>query len=339
MHTRHDGRFAIDAAWRVLLVDLDIRAEDAFRLAQLPEALWHATPARIDADAFYRLWAALEQLAGPVPLPVRAACALRGDAFSPLLFAALCSRDLAQAVSRVAQYKSLTAPLRIATQSTATRFVVTLHAGAGIPPLPTSFGVAELMFLVALARLATRRRIPVLRLTAPASLEHHDAYAEYLGVPIEHGPDFSLTLPAEEASRPFLTNDDALWAAFEPDLRRRLSRLGESPLVAERVRSVLMEALPGGTADAAHVARALAMSRRTMQRLLEQEGTSFAVVLRDVRASLARHYLERTSLSMQEIAFLLGFAQPTSFFRAFRDWTGFTPAAIRAASHRAHDRR
>jgi len=58
-----------------------------------------------------------------------------------------------------------------------------------------------------------------------------------------------------------------------------------------------------------------------------------------VRASLARHYLERTSLSMQEIAFLLGFAQPTSFFRAFRDWTGFTPAAIRAASHRAHDRR
>jgi AraC-like DNA-binding protein len=42
---------------------------------------------------------------------------------------------------------------------------------------------------------------------------------------------------------------------------------------------------------------------------------------------------------MQEIAFLLGFAQPTSFFRAFRDWTGFTPAAIRAASHRAHDRR
>lgn len=335
MHTRHDGRFAIDAAWRVLLADLAIPTDDALRLAQLPASLLLETPTRLEAGAFYSLWHALEQLSGPEPLPVRAARALRGDAFSPVLFAALCSRDFVQAVTRVAKYKALTAPLRLETRSTSALFTVTLQASDGIPPLPPSFGVAELLFLVAVARIATRTTTPVVRLTAPEPFADHEAYATYLGANIEHGRDYTLTMTAQEAERPFLTNDDALWAAFEPDLRRRLSLLEEAPQVAERVRAVLLEALPGGIADAAHVARTLAMSQRTLQRSLEQEGTSFATLLRDVRASLARHYLERTALTMQEIAFLLGFGQPASFFRAFRDWTGHTPAAAREAGRRA----
>jgi AraC-like DNA-binding protein len=333
MNTRHDGRFAIDAAWRVLLADLHIRAEDGLRLAQLPASLLHETPVRLPVDDFYRLWAALEQLTGDTPLPVAAARTLRGDAFSPVLFAALCSRDFAQAVTRVAQYKALTAPLRVTSHSTPTRFTVRLHPD-GIPPLPPTFGVAELLFLLAMARLATRTEVPVIALTAPVLPPHHEAYAAYLGTRLTYGADYALTIPALEATRPFLTNDDALWVAFEPDLRRRLSQLGDAPSMADRVRAVLLEALPGGMADAAHVARTLAVSQRTLQRTLEHEGTSFSLVLRDVRESLARHYLERTALSLQEIAFLLGFGQPASFFRAFRDWTGLTPTAVRAAGRR-----
>lgn len=336
MQSRHDGRFCIDAAWRVLLTDLELRAEDALRLAQLPPSLLHEVQARLEPAAFYRLWDALERLAGGDALPVRAARALRGDAFSPVLFAALCSRDFAQAVTRVAQYKALTAPLHLHTQATAARFTVTLRTSPGVPPLPPSFGVAELLFLVAVSRLATRTPTPVLRLTAPTLPTPAAPYVEYLGVPVERADEYTLTLAASEATRPFLTNDDALWTAFEPDLRRRLSQLAEGPSMAEKVRAVLLEALPGGMADVAHVASSLAVSERSLQRQLEQEGTSFAQVLRKVRESLARHYLERTALTIQEISFLLGFGQPASFFRAFRSWTGQTPSAVRAAGGHLH---
>lgn len=77
------------------------------------------------------------------------------------------------------------------------------------------------------------------------------------------------------------------------------------------------------------VARRLAMSKRTLQRRLVEEGTSYQDVLRDTRLELARHYLVRTSVPLGEISFLLGFEESNSFFRAFNDWTGRTPEAVR----------
>ena len=77
------------------------------------------------------------------------------------------------------------------------------------------------------------------------------------------------------------------------------------------------------------VARKLAMSKRTLQRRLSTEGTTFREILQDTREALAKHYLGQTSLSAQEISFLLGFDEPNSFYRAFNDWTGETPDGMR----------
>ena len=78
-----------------------------------------------------------------------------------------------------------------------------------------------------------------------------------------------------------------------------------------------------------HVAKRLAVSPRTLQRRLKEEGTSFKGVVSATRENLARHYLSRTQLTATEIAFLLGFEEPTSFFRAFQRWTGTTPERLR----------
>ncbi|XXT51298.1 AraC family transcriptional regulator [Sorangium sp. So ce542] len=61
------------------------------------------------------------------------------------------------------------------------------------------------------------------------------------------------------------------------------------------------------------------------------EGTSFQQILKETREALARHYLEKTSLPVAEISFLLGFSEPNSFYRAFRSWTGTTPDQARRA--------
>ncbi len=121
-----------------------------------------------------------------------------------------------------------------------------------------------------------------------------------------------------------------MWATFEPELRRRLADLSGPATTAERVRAALLEGIPSGLLTMEAMARKLALSKRTLQRRLEEEGTSYQQVLTETREALARHYLEKTALPAAEVAFLLGFDEPNSFYRAFRQWTGRTPDSLRS---------
>lgn len=77
------------------------------------------------------------------------------------------------------------------------------------------------------------------------------------------------------------------------------------------------------------VAQALGLSKRTLQRKLNREQTSFQQQLNTVRAALAKNYLTNTALTIDEIAFLLAYTETNSFVRAFRFWTGRTPNSYR----------
>ena len=78
------------------------------------------------------------------------------------------------------------------------------------------------------------------------------------------------------------------------------------------------------------VASRLAMSNRTLHRRLQGEDTTFQRVLNSTREALARHYLSDPRLTAGEISFLLGYEEPSSFYRAFHSWTGDTPERVRA---------
>jgi AraC-like DNA-binding protein len=101
------------------------------------------------------------------------------------------------------------------------------------------------------------------------------------------------------------------------------------PDVSHVVRRRIREAAHGPLPTMGSVAAALAMSPRTLQRRLTGERTTYRRLLADVREDLARQHLAETRLSIAEIAFLLGFADVTSFHRAFKRWTGLTPRAYR----------
>jgi AraC-like DNA-binding protein len=131
--------------------------------------------------------------------------------------------------------------------------------------------------------------------------------------------------------RPFLTANQGMWKFFEPALRQRLADLDRQASTVERVRSVLLEALPAGQFSMQMVCAKLGVSSRTLQRRLQDEGSSFQRTLDALRNSLAHHYLQNSSMTGAEISFLLGFEDPSSFFRAFQAWTGTTPQALRSA--------
>lgn len=103
-----------------------------------------------------------------------------------------------------------------------------------------------------------------------------------------------------------------------------LARL-ESASLSSRVLAALVQGLPDGPPSKAAVARQLGMSPRNLQRHLAEEGTSYKSLLNDARVDLARNYVREGRLSVTEIAFVLGFADTSTFSRAFKRWTRKSP--------------
>jgi AraC-like DNA-binding protein len=98
----------------------------------------------------------------------------------------------------------------------------------------------------------------------------------------------------------------------------------------EEVRKLLPSELAQGRTDANNIARKMKMSVRTLGRRLEDEGTTYRLLLDEVRKELAHSQLVRLDVSIPEVACLLGFSDVTAFHRAFKRWTGQTPGSYRA---------
>lgn len=315
--------------WKLLIVDMGYAPADVLSLARLPGDLFARPGASLSPAQYFDLWRGLEQAAGHDELALKLAQAMSVEAFDPALFACLCSPDLNTALQRLAHYKRLIGPLHMAVDIRADRTQVSLRCYGSTAPIPRSLGVSELVFFTQLARLATRERIEPLAASVPDLPANLATYKAYLGCTLGASEQIQIAFSAHDAQRPFLTENMGMWAAFEPALNSRLCDLDAQASMRERVRAVLLETLPAGVSSIDAVAQRLAISKRSLQRQLADESVGFQELLSEVRHELARHYLSRTDISAGEISWLLGFQESNSFIRAFRSWTGTTPAAYR----------
>lgn len=322
-------RFAVQMSWKLLILDMGYAPAEVLSLARLPGDLFARPGASLSPAQYFDLWRGLEQAAGHDELALKLAQAMSVEAFDPALFACLCSPDLNTALQRLAHYKRLIGPLHMAVDIRADRTQVSLRCYGSTAPIPRSLGVSELVFFTQLARLATRERIEPLAASLPDLPANLAAYKAYLGCTLGASEQIQIAFSAHDAQRPFLTENMAMWAAFEPALNSRLCDLDAQASMRERVRAVLLETLPAGITSIDAVAQRLAISKRSLQRQLADESVGFQELLSEVRHELARHYLSRTDISAGEISWLLGFQESNSFIRAFRSWTGTTPAAYR----------
>lgn len=326
------GTYRLEAATKVVAADLGINLADVLRRASLPADLLARDPVRLPESDYFAFWNALDEEAGDPHLPVRIAEVLTGEIFDVALFAALVSPDLDTAARRVADHKRLLCPIHLDVANDGQHLTIEYRWPSDVSP-PAVLVLTELLFWVSLARLGTRHRIEPRRLTAPEAPAGDEPYQQYLGdTIIETGPTRSIEFSAWDARRPFLTTNDALWSTFEPELRRRLAELDAEADTSERVRAALLELLPAGQPTMAAVARQLALSTRTLHRRLQNENTNFQTILSSTREALARHYLADRDVSVGEISFLLGYEEPSSFYRAFHHWTGQTPERIRSST-------
>ncbi len=255
--------------------------------------------------------------------------------FHALGFAVFASRTLRDAFERFVRYGHLVsdaAEIQLRHVGGSEHFRLVLPEGQG---RPTDEAIDAILSLVArTARMLSDGRVtPVaLQLERPEPVPS-EPFAKVFRAPVRFGQrenviefaarDFDERLPAGNAE--LARYNDEVVAHY-------LARI-ERARVCSRLRCWLVDQLPAGEPTEEAAARALGMSRRNLQRRLQEEHTTYRQALNDTRQQMARAHLEEGRASVTEIAFLLGFADTSSFSRAFKRWTGQSPRVY--TQHRA----
>jgi len=162
----------------------------------------------------------------------------------------------------------------------------------------------------------------------PDDIEPHNRLFQ---CPIEFdSPAAEIIFDRSLLESPVITADPNLVAILDQHVKESLAKIPGRSL-SHQVRAFLSSRLPGTPPTLDETARDLGMSMRTIQRRLSEEDTSHKQLLRQIRHELALRYLKERSVAISEVAFLLGFSEPSAFYRAFRRWTGMTPVEYRAS--------
>lgn len=118
-------------------------------------------------------------------------------------------------------------------------------------------------------------------------------------------------------------------AEFSDGVMTRYLELKTSSSIIFKVRRIIVEHLSTGNVTVEKVAAELFMSKRKLQRLMQEEGTTFLQLINETRKDIAKQYVRDKDMDLTEIAFLLGFAEQSTFSRSFKRWTGTSPSVYR----------
>jgi AraC-like DNA-binding protein len=140
----------------------------------------------------------------------------------------------------------------------------------------------------------------------------------------------SWVLPQSVIELPIVSEDSHLLQILTAHADDLLAERRSATGLRSIVESQLLGLLPSGRAQAAVVAQQLGMSARSFTRHLAEEGTTFSEILDRLRNRRALHYLADERISLQQIAWLLGYSEPTAFNHAFRRWFGTSPGRARS---------
>jgi len=315
---------------------LGLARADLLRQAGLDEAQLADPDARVAFDNQQALWACIQDhLAAPEP-GLALGTALSSGAFSVLGYLLQTSATLGEALQAGLRYQRLIGeggevllgeegellwvryrPLHPQLPATRARTLALM-----------GFWVRQLRALLPGFALAGCRFIH----PQPDDL---GPYRAHFGCPLQFdAEDYALGLPRRLLGHALAQSNPPLRQLLLQHAESLLARLPSASMQA-RVTALLGAQLSRGEPGRAVLAQALGMSERTLQRRLADEGSSYQQLLAGTRRQLAERYLEEGQLPATDIAVLLGYSEPSVFFRAFRHWTGLTPGEYRQRAARS----
>jgi AraC-like DNA-binding protein len=297
--------------------------------------------ARLEASKVSTLWTKAYELSGDPVLSLHAAEACPLGAYKVIDYMASNAATVGEAFRYSSRYFPLVNTairLPIDESGDPVTFDVVDESG----PAGVSRPYAEYCFaaFVLHVRAGTGVSFPLQRITfvhaAPPDVTEHE---RIFGCPVRFGAEYNrLYIDRRAWETPTAEAHPGVLQVLTEHADLLLQKLPRGPDLVERTRRAIGERLRGGDSSLEGVARELSLSARSLQRHLHDLGYSYNALADEVRAGTARLYLEQPDIAIAEVAYLLGFADQSAFNRAFKRWTGFTPARSRAMLRGASER-
>lgn len=278
-----------------------------------------------------RLWELAAQASGNESIGLVAAQSFQPSSLSVLGYSMMSSPDFKEALQRAVRYSgaiSSATTVSLDTGGECSRF--TFHIMTGIITIQQQNHEYIVLSMLNFFRWFAGQDLTPIRVefmhSKPADMELH---RKTFNCPLHFDcKAVALVFSESDMRRPLKTSNKQLAALHDIAAEQAIEQFGRAE-TTQRIRQLIVEALPGGEPTRDEIASRFNISARTLQRRLQDEGQNYHEVLDDVRQNLALQYLANEKTSLTAIASLLGFSDQSSFTRATKRWFGNSPSKVR----------
>ena len=323
-------RFKVSSLLAARLGEHRISVPVVVRRAGLPTGFFHQEKIYVTTAELFALWRAIGETSADPAIGLKLGAEPRFERYQPTAIAAVCSRSFRDALQRTARYKQLTCPeeIRVRTSGDEAEVEFFYLQAEGIQP--DVLVDLCLSWILSIGRRGSDGQITPLRLELTRGVQNRELLESHFGCRVRFKTSRNaLVFRNGDLDRPFVTQNEELLRAIGAQLEAELRERNTSPEVGEQVKHTLKRSLAGKRPTLQQVARELCMSARTLQRRLTDAELTFQQLVEDTRRELAHHYLKHSTVELNETAFLLGYEDANSFFRAFQAWEGTSPGEWR----------
>lgn len=323
------GRFP-PTLWRAM-DSAGLEPPKVLRAAGLPASLHLDASATLSTRQLFAIWKALETIADDPAVALRLLDGADRRGHQPAFISALYAADFRDAIQRIERFKRMGACEVFRTEEAKGRWTIIKEWPFATEVEPAVSVDLSFMFLLELGRRGTGRRITPARIEYQRAGPANRELEAYYGAPMVFAASRNaMIFQANDLAAPFPGHSPEFLDVVTPGLAAAFAEIHEGHTIAERVKSVLKRSLASGRPEVARVARDLGMSERTLQRRINDEATTFRALLLDARRELSQQLLADPALHVDEVTYLLGYQDTTSFYRAFKDWAGVSPGEWRS---------
>ncbi len=244
--------------------------------------------------------------------------------FIPSFFAALSSKNGLEGIKRLAKYKKLIGPVFLEIKEFEEIVQVQYFFEQREKELPRFAVLNEQLLLMNLLNKGIGKEIMPISVISP--FEYGEFLSKEMKITVNKGVQNEIIFSMKDLKKPFLTANNIMVEYLEPQLKQKLAEKEVETLetFTDRVQKKLFQLIPSGQFSLENVAEEFGISARTVQRNLAVENIKFNQVVKNVQKIMTLNYLESKELSIDEIAYLVGYTETSSFYRAFKGWTGKT---------------
>lgn len=200
-------------------------------------------------------------------------------------------------------------------------------------PCPELAADGYLSCILALCRLNFGEELLPVEVTMKrAEPKSPQQWHDHFGIHVSFGElSNTIAFSASDADRKLTSSNRELVGFHEDLIQRHLAHMDRKN-IKSRVRLAILEELPSGGVTEERMAEICNMSKRNLHRKLGEDSSTFRSLLAETRKELAERYVHDSKYSITEIAFMLGYAETSSFSRAFRNWFDASPTEFREIS-------